>query len=48
MQLEEGYGRYFVHDTGGMASNVIDIYMGDYQTCINFGRQYARVYIVKE
>lgn len=44
----EGYGRFYVHDRGGMASNVIDIYMGDYQTCINFGRRSARVFIVEE
>lgn len=42
----DGLGTYYVHDTGGMASNVIDIYMGDYNTCINFGRQSAKVYIV--
>lgn len=43
----EGIGTYYVHDTGGMSSNVIDIYMDDYDSCINFGRQYARVYIVR-
>lgn len=42
----EGYGTYYVHDVGGMASNVIDIYMGDYDTCIQFGRQYGQVYII--
>ena len=43
----EGLGQYVVEDTGGMAGNVIDIYMGDYDTCINFGRQYGDVYIVE-
>lgn len=43
----EGIGTYYVHDTGGMSSNVIDIYMDDYDSCINFGRQYAKVYIVR-
>lgn len=42
----EGHGTYFVHDTGGMSSNVIDIYLGDYDSCIAFGRQSAKVYII--
>jgi len=42
----EGYGYYVVEDRGGMPGNGIDIYMGDPDTCINFGRQYANVYIV--
>lgn len=42
----EGYGTYYCHDRGGMANNVIDIFMKDRQTCINFGRQSANVYIV--
>ena len=42
----EGYGTYYVHDTGGMASNVIDIFMGSYNECIQFGRRRANVYIV--
>lgn len=42
----EGMGEYVVEDTGGMASNVIDIYMGDYDTCIEFGRRQAGIYIV--
>lgn len=42
----EGYGTYVVEDRGGMSSNVIDIYMGDYNTCIQFGRRSANVYIV--
>ena len=42
----EGYGIYYVHDTGGMASNVIDIFMESYEEAINFGRRTANVYIV--
>lgn len=44
----EGYGTYFVHDTGGMSSNVIDIFMGSYDEAIQFGRRLANVYIVEE
>ena len=44
----EGMGTYYVHDTGGMASNVIDIYMGDYDTCIQFGRRTANVYVYED
>lgn len=43
----EGYGEYVVEDRGGMADNVIDVYMGDYDTCIQFGRQTANVYLVE-
>lgn len=43
----EGYGTYYCHDRTGVSSNVIDIYMDDYNSCINFGRQYAKVYIVR-
>lgn len=42
----EGYGDYLIHDTGGMANNVIDIYMGDVDTCYEFGRQAGDVYII--
>ena len=42
----EGYGEYVVEDRGGMPSNVIDVYMGDYDTCIQFGRQTADVYLI--
>lgn len=41
----EGYGDFYVHDTGGMASNVIDIFVGSYDEAINFGRKYAEVYV---
>lgn len=42
----EGYGEYYVHDTGGMATNVIDIFMGSYDEAIQFGRRKAEVYII--
>ena len=42
----EGYGEFVVEDTGGMSSNVIDVYMGDYSTCIQFGRRTANVYLI--
>lgn len=43
----EGYGTYTVCDRGGMAGNVIDIYMNSYNECIQFGRRNAKVYLVK-
>ena len=43
----EGYGEYVVEDRGGMSDSVIDIYLGDYDTCIQFGVQGANVYIVE-
>lgn len=42
----EGYGTYVVEDTGGMGGGVIDIYLGDPDACVQFGRQGANVYIV--
>lgn len=41
----EGYGDYVVEDRGGMSNSVIDVYMGDTATCIQFGRRSAKVYI---
>jgi 3D (Asp-Asp-Asp) domain-containing protein len=43
----EGYGDYYIHDTGGMADNVIDIFMGSYDEAIQFGRREAEVYIIE-
>lgn len=43
----EGIGNYYIHDTGGMASNVIDIYMGSYGEAIQFGRRKGEVYIIE-
>lgn len=39
-------GLYYVHDKGGMASNVVDIFIDDYNECIQFGRRSADIYIV--
>ena len=43
----EGYGEYVVEDRGGMASNVIDVYLEDYSSCIQFGRRTANVYLIE-
>ena len=41
----EGYGTFIVKDRGGMANNVIDIYLGDPDACWEFGRKFnVRVY----
>jgi len=44
----EGYGEFVVEDTGGMAGNVIDIFVSDYGSAIQFGRRTANVYILSE
>lgn len=44
----EGIGERVVTDTGGMSSGVIDLYLGDEETCIQFGRQSANVYVIEE
>lgn len=44
----EGYGDYYVHDTGDMANNVIDIFMDNYDQAIEFGRREAEVYIIED
>lgn len=44
----DGVGLRYIHDTGGMSSNVIDIYMGTYDACVSFGRQTANVYILED
>lgn len=44
----EGYGEYTVEDTGGMAGNVIDVFVSDYGTAISFGRRTANVYILED
>lgn len=43
----EGIGERTVQDTGGMSGGVIDIYMDNYNDCIQFGRQSAEVYILE-
>ena len=42
----EGVGTYYIHDTGGMGTNVIDIYMGDVDACYQFGSFAANVYVI--
>ena len=43
----EGYGYYVVEDRGGFKQGVIDIYMHDHNTCVQFGRKHgAKVYVV--
>ena len=42
----EGYGKYYCHDTGGMSTNnIIDMYINDYNACIQFGVKKANVYL---
>lgn len=42
----EGYGDYYVHDTGGMGIGTLDIFYGDdYDGAIQFGRRTADVYV---
>lgn len=43
----EDYGIYVVQDRGGMPDTVIDVYMEDYDTCIEFGRRTADVYLIE-
>lgn len=41
----EDHGTFVVKDRGGMANNVIDIYLGDPDACWEFGRKFnVRVY----
>ena len=42
----EGYGVFYVHDRGGMANNVIDVFVGSYDEAIQFGRRSASVYVI--
>jgi 3D (Asp-Asp-Asp) domain-containing protein len=44
----DGVGLRYIHDTGGMASNVIDIYVKDIDVATQFGRQVADVYILED
>lgn len=41
----EGVGDRYVHDTGGMSSSVVDIFVGSYSEAIQFGRQSAKIYV---
>lgn len=44
----EGIGERVVEDTGGMGMNVVDIYMGDVETCLQFGVQEAQITVIEE
>ena len=44
----EGVGVRVVEDTGGMSNNVVDVYLGDYNECIQFGRWNTEVYVIEE
>ena len=43
----EGYGDNYVHDTGGMPSSVLDVFVVSYDEAIQFGRRTADVYIIE-
>ena len=44
----DGYGYYTVEDRGGFPRGVIDVYLGEHNTCVKFGRKHGvDVYIVK-
>lgn len=45
--LIEGYGEYYVHDTGGMSVSTLDVFVGSYDEAIQFGRRSAAVYILE-
>ena len=45
----EGYGDFYVCDTGGMSSyGIIDIYLGDVDACFQFGVREANVYVYED
>lgn len=44
----DGLGEYTVEDTGGMGYGVIDVFVSDYSTAIQFGRRSADVYIIED
>lgn len=44
----EGLGEFVVEDTGGMGSGVIDIYMGDVETCYQFGVQHGNIRVIED
>ena len=45
-----GYGFWTVQDRGpgSMGTEWMDIYLGDYGTCVQFGEKYAEVYLVQK
>ena len=42
----DGYGTFIAEDTGGFASSTIDIFFNSHSAALQFGVQYASVYIV--
>lgn len=42
----EGYGTYIAEDTGGFGPSTIDIFFNSHDVALQFGVQYANVYIV--
>lgn len=44
----EGYGLAIAADTGGaIKGNIVDVYFNTYEECVNWGRRYVNVYILK-
>lgn len=43
----EGYGEYYVHDTGGMNSDVIDLFVGSIDEAYQIGRKQVEVWIIE-
>ena len=41
----EGVGDRYIHDTGGMGSGVIDVYVGSYEEAVQFGSWTGEVYV---
>lgn len=46
----EGYGTWTVQDRGpsSMGTEWMDLYLGDYSTCVQFGDRTAKVYILEK
>lgn len=43
----EGYGEYYVHDTGGMNNDVIDLFVGSIDEAYQIGRKQVEVWIIE-
>ena len=46
----QGYGIWTVQDRGPgyLGTDWMDLYLGDYSTCVQFGERYANVYLLEE
>ena len=44
----EGYGLFYVHDTGAMNNNVIDIFVCSKAEAYQIGGKKAKVYVIEE